>query len=207
MYEAIFHGIAWPSEIGTVVQRLVFEFLFILNNCKRLYPWHKPDIANWPLHHLILVCQALGASSKSVYLVLFFGVQHPVGRPVRKVTALAIPGPVKVSTNRVKSRYQSVQTKSNVQVWNIEKWSARICIRAIFQCACVIVSSKWALAHCWQLCLQGLCLGEVQIGASEDWRKRNVPMCAPNGYLLFQYLQGLVLLTCLPGPMLKVDFL
>ena len=29
-----------------------------------------PNIANWPLHHLILVCQALGASSKSVYLVL-----------------------------------------------------------------------------------------------------------------------------------------
>ena len=26
-------------------------------------------IANWPLHHSILVCQALGASSKSVYLV------------------------------------------------------------------------------------------------------------------------------------------
>ena len=29
-----------------------------------------PNIANWPLHHLILVCQALGASSKSVYLVV-----------------------------------------------------------------------------------------------------------------------------------------
>ena len=34
-----------------------------------MYQWHKPDIANWPLHHFILVCQALGASSKSVYLV------------------------------------------------------------------------------------------------------------------------------------------
>ena len=34
----------------------------------------------------------------------------------------------------------------------------------------VVQSSKWALAHCWQLCLQGLCLGEVQIGASEGWR-------------------------------------
>ena len=34
-----------------------------------MYQWHKPDIANWPLHHFILVCQALGASSKSLYLV------------------------------------------------------------------------------------------------------------------------------------------
>ena len=47
------------------------EFFCILDNCKKLYPLHNPDIANWPLHHLILVCQALGASSKSVYLVFW----------------------------------------------------------------------------------------------------------------------------------------
>ena len=47
--------------------------LCILENCTRLHPWamawNKPDFSNWPLHHLILVCRALGASSKSVYLV------------------------------------------------------------------------------------------------------------------------------------------
>ena len=47
--------------------------LCILDNCTRLHPWamawNKPDYSNWPLHHLILVCQALGAASKSVYLV------------------------------------------------------------------------------------------------------------------------------------------
>ena len=60
-----------------------------------------PNIANWPLHHLILVCQALGASSKSVYLVhLFIRVLREVGQSNVGLTSVGQMTNVKVKMSK-----------------------------------------------------------------------------------------------------------